>query len=201
MSESEDTQNEIAQGEDRVIHSVDGIEEYDNRLPRWWLYTLYGAIGFAVVYWYTYQVGRFADLPAAEYEAELDRAAALEEKKNAGAPPVTPEALVALSRDPAIVAQGKAIFASTCAQCHRADGGGNVGPNLTDEFWLHGGAPEKIMKTVSDGVAEKGMPAWRPQLGTRRVQAVTAFVITLRNTNVPQGKPPQGERETISVNP
>ncbi len=190
-----------ADAQDRVVHSVDGIEEYDNRLPRWWLYTLYGGIAIAVVYWYAYHIGKFADLPVAQYEAEQERMAALEEQKNPGANVVTADALLALARDPAMVTQGKTVFASSCAQCHRADGGGNVGPNLTDEFWIHGSAPDKVWKTVSDGVAAKGMPAWKPQLGTRRVQAVTAYVLTLRNTNVPQGKPPQGERETFTANP
>lgn len=186
--------------QDRVLHSIDGIEEYDNDLPRWWLYTLYGAIVFAAVYWYAYHSGKFAKLPFAEYEAELDRAAAAEEK-NGTAAVVTSESLVASSHDPSMVEQGKAVFGSTCAPCHRDDGGGNVGPNLTDDSWLHGGAPDQIWKTIGDGVPEKGMPAWKPQLGGRRVQAVTAYVLTLRNTNAPGGKAPQGERAQTGTQP
>lgn len=198
MSSHDDEADDKAPTEDRVIHSVDGIEEYDNRLPRWWLFSLYGAILFAAVYWYTYHVGAFAETPAVAYQSERDRAA-LAEAKAGGT--MTPEALVALTKDKTTVEQGKAIFTSTCAACHRADGGGNVGPNLTDEFWLHGGAPDQIWKTVSDGVPAKGMPAWKPQLGPDRVQAVTAYVLTLRHTNAPGGKAPQGTRETLSANP
>jgi cytochrome c oxidase cbb3-type subunit 3 len=189
--------DEDAPTEDKVIHSVDDIEEYDNKLPRWWLFTLYGAILFAVVYWYTYHIGNFAETPLAKYESERTQAALAEAKSGT----VTPEALVALTRDKATVEAGKNVFVTTCAACHRADGGGTVGPNLTDEFWLHGGTPDKIWKTVAEGVPAKGMPAWKPQLGPDRVQAVTAYVLTLRNTNVPGGKPPQGEREALSANP
>jgi cytochrome c oxidase cbb3-type subunit 3 len=180
----------------RVIHEVDGIQEYDNKLPNWWLYTLYGTVVFAVLYWFHYHQTKFGDLPPVEYQNEMDRFAE-EEAKRAG--PITADKLVLASKDPAKVQQGKEIFSATCAACHRADGGGSVGPNLTDEFWLHGGGPEAIFKTVSDGFAAKGMPAWRPQLGIVRVQAVTAYILTLRNTHVPGGKAPQGERETLTL--
>jgi cytochrome c oxidase cbb3-type subunit 3 len=108
---------------------------------------------------------------------------------------MSPVALLALAHQPATVARGKEVFTSTCAPCHRADGGGNIGPNLTDEFWLHGSAPDKIWKTVHDGVPAKGMAAWAPVLGEARVASAVAYVLTLRNTNVPNGKAPQGEQE------
>jgi cytochrome c oxidase cbb3-type subunit 3 len=185
--------------QNRVIHEVDGIEEYDNKLPNWWLYTLYGAIVFAVFYWFHYQVAGFGDSPRVEYQAEVDKAAAEEAARIKARGVMTPDALVALARDKKTVGQGREIFTQTCAVCHRQDGGGNVGPNLTDDFWLHGSSPDKIYKTITEGVAAKGMPAWGPQLGADRIQAVTAFVLTLRGTNVPDGKVPQGEREIVSV--
>lgn len=184
---------------DRVIHAVDGIEEYDNRLPRWWLYTLYGAIAFAAVYWWVYHTASVADLPRAAYQAELDKQAAAEAARVKAAGVMTPEALTTLSKDRNTVAAGKDVFTKTCSACHRADGGGNVGPNLTDEFWLHGSAPDQIYKTVSNGVPEKGMPAWAPQLGIEKVQAVTAYVLTIKNTHVPGGKAPQGDRDTLTL--
>ena len=190
MSAEESTEN-------KVIHEVDGIQEYDNKLPNWWLYILYGSVVFGFGYWFTYQTGGFAELPRAAYENEQDRLAAAAPSKTSGT--ATPESLVALSRDRGALARGKQIFTQTCAACHRADGGGIVGPNLTDEFWLHGAAPEKVYKTITDGVPDKGMVAWGPQLGGDRVQAVTAYVISLRDTNVPGGKAPQGERETSAV--
>jgi cytochrome c oxidase cbb3-type subunit 3 len=184
--------------ENRVIHEVDGIQEYDNRLPNWWLYTLYGAIVFAAGYWYVYQTAGVGDSPAAAYKAEVDHdlaAQAMQIKVGEA----TPEALVALSKDANAVALGRQVFTSTCAACHRADGGGYVGPNLTDEFWLHGGSPEKIYRTIASGVADKGMPAWQPQLGPLKTQAVAAYVLGLRGTNVVGGKAPQGERESLTL--
>jgi len=185
--------------ENKVIHEVDGIQEYDNKLPNWWLYTLYGAILFSVGYWFHYHVASFGDSQSAEYQAELDKAAAIEAVKIKAAGVMTPEALASLARDKGTVEQGRHVFAQTCAACHRQDGGGVVGPNLTDEFWLHGAAPEKIYKTITQGVPEKGMPAWGAQLGRERSQAVTAYVISIRGTNVAGGKAPQGERESLSM--
>ena len=183
--------------EDTIIHEVDGIAEYDNKLPNWWLYTLYGSIGFAVFYWYVYQTAGIGALPGQAYQEEVDRAAAAAAMQiKVGE--ATPEALIALSKDPKALALGKQVFTSTCVACHRADGGGNVGPNLTDEFWLHGGAPEKIFHTVAVGVPDKGMPAWQPQLGALKTQAVAAYVLTLKGTKAANGKAPQGDREVLS---
>ena len=188
-------------GENKVIHEIDSIEEYDNKLPNWWLYTLYGSILFAAGYWFHYQTSGFGDLPSAEYQNEMDQAAAVAAARIKAAGVMTPEALATLSKDRGTVARGKQVFTTTCAACHRADGGGVVGPNLTDDFWLHGGAPDKVYKTVLNGVADKGMPAWGLQLGPERVQAVTAYVLTIRGTNVTGGKAAQGEREVLSTNP
>ncbi len=190
MSAEDPTQN-------KVLHEIDGIQEYDNKLPNWWLYLLYASVVFAFGYWFTYQIGGFAEYPRAAYDSEQDRLAAAAPSKASAV--VTPESLVALSKDQGTLARGKQIFTQTCAACHRADGGGIVGPNLTDEFWLHGGAPEEIYKTVSAGVPDKGMIAWGPSLGADRVQAVTAYVISLRNTNAAGGKAPQGERGPVSL--
>jgi cytochrome c oxidase cbb3-type subunit 3 len=94
-----------------------------------------------------------------------------------------------------VVTSGKDIFAAACAPCHGADGGGRIGPNLTDAYWLHGGSPESIQRSVHDGWVDKGMPAWGPSLGEYRVREVAAYVVSLRGTNVAGGKPPQGTRE------
>jgi len=185
---------------DRIIHEVDGIQEYDNKLPNWWLYTLFGAIAFAFVYWYGFQTTGIGESPAQAYRNEMDRDLA-EQAARRKVGEATPASLAALATDPAATALGKQVFVSTCASCHRADGGGAVGPNLTDDFWLHGGAPEKIHRTIANGVPDKGMPAWQPQLGASRTQAVTAYVIALRGKNVAEGKAPQGERESLLLLP
>lgn len=184
--------------ENKVIHEIDGIEEYDNKLPNWWLYSLYGTIGFAVIYWYAYQTTGMGATPAQAYQEEIDNAAAAEATQiKVGE--ATPEALIAMAKDPKALALGKQVFASTCAACHRADGGGLVGPNLTDDFWLHGAAPDKVFHTIAMGVPDKGMPAWQPQLGPLKTQSVAAYVITLRGTNVAGGKAAQGERDVLSA--
>lgn len=185
--------------QDRVIHEIDGIAEYDNKLPNWWLYSLYASVAFAFVYWFAYHVAGFAELPLAEYQAEVVKEQAKEAARVKAEGAVTPEALTALSKDKATVEQGRQVFAQTCAACHRQDGGGVVGPNLTDDFWLHGASADRIYKTIASGVPDKGMPAWGSQLGSLRVQAVTAYVISIRGTNVGGGKAPQGERERLTL--
>jgi len=175
------------------VHVYDDIVEHDNKLPLWWQLTLYGAVVFALVYWFGRRLGAI-DSPAQSYEAAaaLQRAA---DAERARLSPVTDDMLATLARDSATVAQGKEIFAATCGPCHRADGGGNIGPNLTDRFWIHGAKPTDIFRTAYDGIPAKGMPTWGPQLGDHRVQNVVAYVLSIKNTNVPGGKAPQGDPE------
>lgn len=198
MKPAKNMKNVETEEADRVVHEVDGIQEYDNKLPNWWLYTLFGTIAFAVGYWYWYEVSGIGPSPEDAYRADLDRIAS-EQALSIDVGEATPEALTALAKDPNALALGKQVFTSMCVACHRADGGGSVGPNLTDEFWLHGSAPEKIYRTIASGVPDKGMPAWQAQLGPLKTQAVTAYVLGLRGKNVPGGKAPQGERESLSA--
>jgi cytochrome c oxidase cbb3-type subunit 3 len=177
--------------EDQVIHEYDGIEEYDNNLPLWWLATFVGTVVFAVGYWFAYESYHSFDHPRDEYEKVA--AAAKAAQKAAG--PVSADALVAMSKDTKAVEAGKVTFTTMCAACHKPDGSGNIGPNLTDANWLHGGKPDQIYKTVSEGVPEKQMPPWGPALGGEKVQQVVAFVLTIKNTNVAGGKAPQGDPE------
>jgi cytochrome c oxidase cbb3-type subunit 3 len=175
-----------------TIHVYDDIVEEDNRLPRWWLWILFGTTAFATVYWFGDRQLKAWGSPREQYEDQMIAVRLADAQRGGG---MAPAALLALARQPATVADGKATFESTCAPCHRADGGGGIGPNLTDEYWLHGSAPDKIWKTVHDGVPSKGMAPWAPVLGETRVASAVAYVLTLKNTNVPNGKPPQGERE------
>lgn len=187
------TKSAKAAYEDKVVHRYDDIEEFDNHLPNWWLITLYGAVVFAIGYWFHYEVLHSGPSTMESYEQSVaaDRRAAAERARRAGA--MTDDALVTLSHDGATVASGRALFMTNCVACHTATGGGNIGPNLTDNAWIHGGRPTQIFRTVLDGVPAKGMVAWGPQLGETGVQSVVAYVLTLRNTNVPGGKPPQGD--------
>lgn len=179
--------------EAHVVHSYDDIEEYDNELPNWWLYTLFGTIVFGLGYFFWYQVLRAGPSIQQNYEASRveDRRRDAERARRMGA--MNDEGLRTLSHDATTVAQGLAIYTANCVACHRADGGGLIGPNLTDNQWIHGGEPVRIFRTVSEGVAAKGMPAWGAQLGPDRTLSVVAYILTLRNTNAAGGKAPQGD--------
>jgi len=181
--------------EERIVHEVDGIREADNVLPRWWLGTLYGTIAFAVFYWIGWQVLHAAPSPLAAYQGEKARMAADEAARLAADGPLTDERLVAMSRNAAIVSAGEKTFLATCAACHGQNGGGTVGPNLTDKYWIHGGRPGDIVTTIRKGWTDKGMPAWGPQLGEDKVREVAAYVLSLKGRNVAGGKAPQGEPE------
>lgn len=173
------------QGE--ILHVYDDIEEADNNLPTWWLLTFYGAIAFALVYWFYYQVYGVGRSQRDKYEAAV---AAAEAEKSI----VSNESLAALALDDGAVASGSEIFGAQCVACHdtQAQGREGLGPNLTDAYWIHGGAPVDIHATITNGVAAKGMPPWAPILGEQGVNQVVAYVLTLRDTNVP-GKAPEGE--------
>lgn len=175
-------------------HEFDGIREFDNRLPNWWLWSFYLACIFSVFYWMHYHVLGTGALPTERYQQEMEAAAAELEAKLADME-VTNDTLTAMANEPAVVAKGQEVFVTNCTQCHKSDGRGDIGPNLTDNYWIHGGQPMDIYSTIVNGVVEKGMPDyWLRQLGPVRVQQVTAFVLSIKNTNLP-GKEPQGEPE------
>ena len=171
-------------------HSYDGIQEYDNRLPNWWLFTLYGSIVFSILYWLFYHTFGIGFSQSESYQHEVQVAAEDQLAREMGKA-VTDESLVLMTQVPAQVDAGAKIFQQKCVQCHGPQGGGDIGPNLTDEFWLHGPAPLQVYNTVLNGVQAKGMQAWKDQLGPVRVRQVVPFVLTRKGAQVP-GKPPQG---------
>ncbi|GJM44351.1 MAG: hypothetical protein DHS20C21_11930 [Gemmatimonadota bacterium] len=176
-----------------MSHEFDGIQEFDNRLPNWWLYTLYGAIVFAVIYWLGFHTWGAWKMPHEQYELSMVAAAEAQLASMADQE-LTDEALQLMSTVPTSVEAGRAVFEQFCVACHLADGSGSVGPNLTDAYWIHGGQPMQILTTVTDGVPAMGMAAWGDQLGPIRVQQVVSYVLTLKGTHRP-GKAPQGELE------
>jgi len=174
-------------------HEYDGIQEFDNPMPRWWLATFWITIIFSVLYvlnlpWVGMGRGRIAD-----YEADMARAAELAAANDPLAG-ITAASLEEKSRDGATLELGKVTYASMCSACHAADGGGGIGPNLTDGYWLHGGAPMEVFKTINLGVLEKGMPAWGKMLKPDQLLAVAAYVTTLHGTTPAAPKAPQGVR-------
>ena len=185
------SENQEYQADRLLDHDYDGIQEYDNRLPNWWLYTLYGAIVFAVAYWIVFHTLKVVPLPRGRYDLEMVAAAEIQLAKMEGQE-VTDETLTLMSTVPARVESGQQLFSQFCVVCHNQQGEGNVGPNLTDSYWIHGARPLDILDTVTNGVPAKGMAAWGGQLGPRRIQDVVSFVLTIKGTNVP-GKAPQGD--------
>ena len=171
-------------------HDYDGIQEYDNRLPNWWLWTLWVTIVFSLGYWLVFHTYGVAKLPVAAYEAEMESAGG--SLADLGVRGLTAADLEAFATDPAKLAEGKDVYVKTCRVCHLDKGQGLVGPNLTDDYWIHGGDALSIHNTVVHGVVEKGMAAWGRQLGADRVDAVVAYLLTMRGTQV-EGKAPEGD--------
>jgi cytochrome c oxidase cbb3-type subunit 3 len=161
-------------------HSYDGIQEFDKRLPNWWLMTLYGAIVFAFAYWAYYQGwNSFSQSATDRLESEMNRIT-LAAASSSGAQ-LTDEQLWKMSRDPKLVEAGRATFRTTCVTCHGPEAKGGIGPNLTDNIWIHGGRPQDIILTITTGVPAKGMPTWGPILGRMRILEAASFVLSMHN--------------------
>jgi len=177
--------------EDRLLdHSYDGIQEYDNPMPRWWVWVFWATIVFVPLYYFL--PAPFGEGPGkiAQYEADV-AAHATTAVAEAG-PAVTDDELEELTEDRSALADGKTVFEANCAACHRADGGGLIGPNLTDDAWIHGGAPTQVHYTIATGVLAKGMPPWERILKPEQLNHVTAYVLSLQGTNPPNPKAPEG---------
>jgi cytochrome c oxidase cbb3-type subunit III len=176
---------------DRLMdHSYDGIQEYDNPMPRWWVYLFWATIIFAVLYALKVPGVGSAHGRIADYEADVAAWKAAHPEPTGD---ISPEQLAALAADQQVVQAGRAVFATNCVSCHRADAGGLIGPNLTDAYWIHGGTLPEIHRTISEGVLAKGMPNWGKILRPDQVNAVTAYVASLQGTNPPSPKAPEGE--------
>ena len=182
-------------------HDADGIHEFDNDLPRWWLYGFYATILFAAVYLVNYHVlaKPLAGAPsiAAEYEADMRAAAAL---AAARAPAPVAAGTVALLTDPASLAKGQAIFdgqTNVCWSCHRKDLGGLVGPNLTDDQWMHGCTVAEVMTSIRTGYPTRGMLPYGSgaALSDEDVHLVASYILSKRGTNPDAAKPVDPARE------
>lgn len=178
--------------QDRLLdHSYDGIQEYDNPMPRWWLLTFAGTIIFSVIYLFNIGPVGNGKGRVADYEAEVAAYAAAHPTPTGADDPTA--RLLALGGNRAAMESGKQLFATYCAVCHRPDAGGLIGPNLADAYWIHGATLADIYRTVSDGVLDKGMPPWNKTLKPEQIEAVVAYVASLKGTNPPNPKAPQGD--------
>ncbi|MEO6996324.1 MAG: cbb3-type cytochrome c oxidase N-terminal domain-containing protein [Lacunisphaera sp.] len=170
-------------------HVYDGIQEYDQRLPNWWLNTLYGAIIFWIVYWFVNVIAGLVPSDASKVDAEMTRISAA---KMAGSIDVSnDDKFWEMSKNAVFTDAGKQTFASLCVACHlpslrgKSENPSAVGPDLTDTAWLHGGTPKEIYNTVSKGVLPKGMPAWEPVLGQKKTVEVVAFILSHHHKGEP----------------
>lgn len=172
-------------------HDYDGIRELDNRLPPWWLYGFYITIVFAAIYLWRFHVSHTGPSSAEEYQASVTKAEAkikeyLKEKGEA-----VDENTVTLLIAPEDLAEGKKFFITSCASCHKQDGAGDVGPNLTDDYWIHGNDVKSVFKTIRYGI--NAMPQWQNTYSNKQIAQLTSYVKSLHGTKPANPKAPQGE--------
>jgi len=182
-----------------LAHSYDGIQEYDNPLPAWWTWTFAATVVFAAWYLLYYHIG----VGPSVYDHYDEAVAVHLEKLLEGIDPDTIDDATLLE----LVADGEkagamgGVFKTNCANCHRDDAGGNVGPNLTDAYWIHATSPTEVLAVIRDGESKKGMPAWGDRLRPAQVLLLTAYVGTLRGTRPGDPKRPEGDEVDVWVAP
>lgn len=175
-------------------HNYDGIRELDNHLPPWWKWLFYLTIVFAGIYLLFYHVTDTLPLPTQEYQNEVALAQEQARKLQAANPVAAiDETNVTVTTDALALADGKQTFLNNCASCHRKDGGGDIGPNLTDEYWKHGGDVKDIFKIVRHGVQGTNMIAWEGFISPEKMQNVASYILTLKGSNPENPKKPEGE--------
>jgi len=176
-----------------MAHAYDGIHEYDNPLPGWWKAIFIASIVFAVMYGFYFHIANWGTTPAQRYQTELAEYNSTKTMRDAAeAAHVNEAALARNALDAKHVEHGAAVFATRCVVCHTADGHGEIGPNLTDNFQIHGTTRMDIFHTIHDGAPGTAMIAWGEQMAAGDIVDVATFVTTLRGQNI-KGKPPQGE--------
>ena len=179
-------------------HVVDGIKEYDNPLPGWWVGLFLVTIVFSFVYLIYYHFGSgtslddqlAADIKVSQEQVMAKAANTTESDSGAGSTTVDVSAML---KDDKVLAAGKTSYDTYCSPCHRPDMGGQIGPNLVDDFWLHGCSSKDIFKSIDKGIPDKGMAAWGPILGEKKVWEATAYIISKIGSKPPNPKEPQGE--------
>lgn len=174
-------------------HDYDGIRELDNNLPPWWKYGFYLTIVVAFGYMIHYHVIKTGDLQLKEYEKEITKAKLEVDEFMKNSASNVDENTVKLLTESSDIEAGKAVFIANCAACHGQLGEGTVGPNFADDYWIHGGSVQDIFKSIKYGWVEKGMKSWKEDLSPMQISQVTSFIKSLRGTNPPNAKAPQGD--------
>ena len=176
-----------------TYHEYDGIRELDNNLPPWWKYGFYLTIVIGIVYLFNYHVTRSFPLQGAEYEKELADAAIAKEAYLKTVADKVDENTVTVLTAANEIDLGKSIYKEKCTACHGQAGEGGVGPNLTDDYWIHGGGIKNVFKTIKYGVPAKGMISWQAQLKPVEMQQIASFILSLKGSKPAGGKEPQGD--------
>lgn len=183
-------------------HNYDGIKELDNHLPPWWKWLFYGTIAWSLVYIVVYHWSDTLPLQEEEYQNEVTVAQEQRAKFLATQPMVViDENTLAYDANTEFIEKGKKVYGINCASCHMAQGEGSIGPNLTDEYWIHGGGIKNIYATVKNGVQEKGMIPWGPVLSPEQIRDVSFYIMSLKGSNPPNPKAPQGTKYVDEVTP
>src|SRR5690606_8160006 len=188
-TESEEDEEEAMM----LDHVYDGIRELDNDLPPWWKYMFYATIVFAFVYLFRFHISGDGQLSLEEYMAEMEQAEIEKAATMASAGESINEDNAQYLVDAVSLEKGAGIFKMSCGTCHGQLGEGGAGPNLTDEYWLHGGGIKEVFATIKYGVPAKGMIPWESQLSPSQIQEVASYVLSLKGSNPPNAKDPQGE--------
>ena len=185
---------EIEEEHDILLdHDYDGIKELDNVLPPWWVNLFYLTIIFAIIYLVRFHIYNDYD-QASEFETEMAIAKAEVEKYKLTAPDLMDKDKVTLLTDATALAEGKKLYETNCVACHKPDGGGSIGPNLTDEHWILGGGIKNVFNTLMEGGREgKGMVSWKATIKPSDLEKVASYVLSLQGTNPPDAKPAEGD--------
>jgi cytochrome c oxidase cbb3-type subunit 3 len=185
----------MAQFEDKVLHELDGIKEYDNPMPGWLMAIWWGSLIFSAAYLIFYALSFGEGSMEAEYRADTQRALSSVQAHFDANPlvPPSPATLLAGVKDQAVLDAGAARFERSCASCHGAQAQGLIGPNLTDDRWIHGGSVDQVFQSVAKGWPAKGMPPWGRAMKPEELAAVVSYVRSLQGTTPPNAKAPEGE--------
>jgi cytochrome c oxidase cbb3-type subunit 3 len=190
----------IEEEEDLLIdHTYDGIQELDNPTPVWFNALFYSTIVFAVGYLLVYHVFGWGMNQEQEYLAEMEAAEKQRTEFLASSGTNIDENSVELDQSPEMVTAGQEIYLQSCGVCHGNQGEGMIGPNLTDEYWLHGGDIKDIFRVVKYGVPDKGMVPWESSLTPVQIAQVSNFIASIGGTNPPNPKEPQGDKYESST--
>ena len=186
----------MAEFDDKVLHEMDGIKEYDNPMPGWLLAILWGSLIFAVLYIAFFALSFGEGTMEAEYRGATQQAVTAIDAYFEAHPlvPPSPADLLAGAANPAVLEVGAARFTRTCASCHGEHAQGLIGPNLTDDRWLHGGSVEQIFQTIAKGWPAKGMPPWGRALKPEELAALVSYVRSIQGSNPPNARAPEGDR-------